>query len=259
MAEAPTSSPLTHTYKVTLWKDGLCVSVDGAFMTAFPIEGLVGGYCSYEGPGDATYQEFGDKFDIIWDTAEAAGQALSRLLEGRRAKLIERKDGSVALSRFDTPLGDLGAQSTPLVQIDTTPNMGQPMALVEMVGAEERGWFINKVRAAQMGPRYQRQDNPTLLTQQAAIEEARRVAVLSQEMAEGASFYFHAADPAAECEDEVEVESADYIVTATEFGYTIDDQGQPKITGTVRVRAKSSAGTVGVYGTSQYGDGDVYG
>lgn len=247
-----------HVTRIQANHEAIIVSCDGHFLTAFPVLREIGGYVAKNTTATATRQEFGQWRSIIWDTNEPATSFLSRLLQGLRAKIIERRDGTLSISRFDDYLGDLGAYTTPLVEIETSERK-PPSTFIEMVGAEKHGFYVSALSAKRWGLRYERSDNPTLVTQDEAVSEARRLTGLYAERAEPGRFMTNVPDPAAELEDSFEVDSIDYRIETTRFAFMLDEKGRPNIEAEITARREPTAGTVAIYGTTDYDDGDVYG
>lgn len=251
--------------RVLARKDYIVVTVDGHFATAFSHKHTVGGHCavSYDTGTTTEFRTVMDSF--IWDTDQPAAAALNRLLQGRRAKLIERSDGSVAVSRFDTPLGDAGTYSTPVVGLSTGEVGQQLVSLIEMVGAEERAFCIDET-AARRGLRYMRADNPTLDTQSQALEEARRLLSLSWQRLGASKTGLYAPDPALEPEDKFTVDGVDYIVEGIDLSLEVDQDGKPATRALATCRQATSGLDTGDWGdgSSQpgdfnYDDGTVWG
>lgn len=253
----PDSADLTVRFQAT--PEGLTVSICNRFVAAFPLTRTPGGYIARGTAAGVTctIREFPTQFSMMWDATESASAALSRLLQGRRAKMIERIGGEVAISRFDSPLGTLGTYSTSLVQVSNLRDDEVLYSLVEMVGAEETAFHLHKDAARHM-LRYIREDNPTLETQEEAHQEARRSAALSYERATGLQVVHHTFDPAAEPEDTFTVEGSDYIVERLSFGFLMDT-GIPTLTSLTEARLAPSTKVVAKYDNSDlYNSGKVY-
>ncbi len=211
-------------------KDVIIVSCNGHFITAFPTETrCLGGYVATVGGGDAaTTTEFPQMIDFIWDAATGAGSALARLLQGRRAKLVERADGSVAVSRFDSELANLGTYAVPLQATVSGGRIGERVALVEMVGAEERAFYLDP-ESARYKLNFVRADNPTVATQEQALVEAKRQAMLSRQRANALEATLYVADPGAELEDLFTVDGTNYIVESCQFSIQLAEDGTPQV------------------------------
>ena len=246
--------------RIQATKDVLIVSCDGHFVTAFDVHGQYpGGYVFKEASGDtATKREFVDVLDsFLWDANQPASAALSRLLRGRRAKMIERDDGSVGISRFDSALGDAGTYETTLVALGTGEVGSELVSLIEMVGAEERAFYLHEESARKV-LRYVRADNPTLETQLSAYMEANRMAVLSKQRSEMAQVGLHIQDPALELEDQFTADGEDYIASTIQLTWESGPNGEPNIRYQIAARKAAPAVVEGDWGdgTTQPGDCD---
>ena len=215
----------------------IVVSCDGHFITAFPCRGYwPGGYISMGSlGGTATTTEFTTVLDsFAWDTNEPAGSALSRLLRGRRAKMIERADGSVAVSKFDVPLGNAGTYDVPVTRLMTGEDDAELVSLVEMVGADDRAFYID-FDAARKKLRYVRADNPTLETQFDALVEAAKLTGLAMQRYGSSQIALYVPDPGLELEAECTVDGTRYIVEAITFSINTE-AGAPKVTARIAAR-----------------------
>jgi len=256
----------TKRIRVQATKDIIIISCDGHFVTAFDLNGLQpGGYVFRVSSGTATKREFVDVLDsFIWDTNQPAAAALARLLKGRRAKLVERSDGDVAISRFDSPLGDAGTYQTTLTSLQTSDDGASLVSLVEMVGAEERAFYVDE-EAARKALRYVRADNPTLETQAAAQVEAYRTAILSRQLADQGEVELHVPDPALEVEDKFTVDGRGYIAQGIMWSWEMTDEG-PSIMAQIAAKKALPAVVEGTWGDGttrpgdcDYDDGTQYG
>jgi len=237
-------------------KHVLIVTCDGHFVTAFPMWGQwPGGFVAKARGGDtATTTEFPEILDsFIWDANEAAASAFARLLRGRRAKVVERYDGSVSISRFDEELGVLGTYTTPMIQLDTGEDTTQLVSLIEMVGAEERAFYIDE-DAARIVLRYARADNPTVESQYAAIVEAKRLADLGRQRYQPGRVKLYAPDPGLELEDKFWVDGQGYIVDSATFVLA-----SGKADAEIIARIAPTANDGGIYDTDAYDSGKKYG
>jgi hypothetical protein len=179
---------------------------------------------------------------------------MDRLLKGRRARIVERYDGTVAVSRFDTPLGDAGEYTKPLVQIDTGKDLSSIISLVEMVGAEERAFYLDEP-SARMAMRYVRMDNPTVETQQEALEEAQRESKLAWQRYDIGGVALYAPDLALETEDQFEAGGNTYIVDSISIGFQEDG---PRVAFKAIARSAPFPTETGNWGDTVAAEGDQY-
>jgi hypothetical protein len=246
------------TLRVQADKNVIVVSANGHFLTAFPTGTLwPEGYVEAVN-ATASAREFPQLIEsAIWDTSQPASAFLHNLLRGRRAKVVERADGSVKVSRFATR-DDLGTYQTTIHKLSTRETLVERPSLVEIVGAEERAFYLDPA-LARSKLSYERLDNPTLWSQHEALEDAQLTVRESREAADGVEVTLNAPDPAVELEDEFTVDSVDYIVTSMEASLKVTPQGDPNFDTRIQARKKVSAGNTGVYGSSHYDDGYVWG
>jgi hypothetical protein len=246
------------TVRVQANEDVIVVSCDGHFLTAFPTENrYTGGYMAKVNSGDTCVTtEFPETVDFIWDANDLATSALKRLMQGRRGKVVERSDGSVAISRFDdSELGDLGTYTSPLTALTTGDRGMERVAIVEMCGAEARAFYLDP-EAARIQLNFARADNPTLETQGQALVEARRLARLGVARAGGAEVQLYVQDPAVELEDKFRAQDVTYIVDAYNFAIQVDQEGKPMAQARIAARLAPVDINTGVYDTDDY-DGDI--
>jgi hypothetical protein len=254
-------SGTAKTVRLQAYQDAIIVSAAGQFLTAFPVteKQHVGGYVAKVNSGDTCVTtEFPEVGDIIWDANEPAAGAIGRLLRGRRTKIVERSDGSIAVSRFDSPLGDAGTYTVPVLTLGTGERGQEFVSLVEMVGAEERAFYLDPV-AARKTLRYVRADNPTLWTQQEALVEAVRLAVLGRQRADAEEVGLYAPDPALELEDQFQAQSRDAIVDMCALSIQLDQDGVPQLQVQIAGRATPPAVNTTTYGTGTYDSGKEWG
>jgi len=150
MVSVPASG--SKTLRIQACDDFIMVSCDGHVVTAFPVYGYwPGGYVGVSN-GTASYTEFHEIMDsFIWDANQPANSALALLMRGRRARFLERADGSVAISRFENGLDDAGTYSVPVTQLQTGEDLSHVLSLIEVVGAEERAFYLDEYQAPHAG------------------------------------------------------------------------------------------------------------
>lgn len=251
---------VSRRFRIQASKDGIVVSCNGHFLTAFPTYGFwTGGWVARNTGDTATTTEFREILDsFIWDSGQTASTTLARLLRGRRAKVLERCDGSVAISRFDSALGDAGTYSTPVTRLGTGQRGTELVSLIEMVGAEERVFLIDET-AARKSLVFTREDNPTIESQQDGLKEARKLAILGRQRFAPGSVALYAPDPGLELEDGFTVGSTDYIVESVSIAW----EDNPRFEVHIRARPAPPAAVTANWGTDagdcDYDDGTEYG
>lgn len=187
----------------------ICVYADDHCIGAFWNVGTGGSGYVAVGAGTGTTTEYSNvRPSFIWDVAEPGNTALANLLRGRRAKLVERADGAIAISDFDTR-DDLGTWATSLIQLET--GLTAAASLIELEGADVRAYYLEP-SLARYNLLYARSTSESISGETETLSEARRIADLSEEVATYATPVAYAPDPAVECEDEVTIGGTDYIV-----------------------------------------------
>lgn len=240
--------------RVVVSDGNVYVYADNHYVGCFPhIETPGYGYCAENGTGTYSTTEFCTMQDVfVWGAEEDGNGALMRLLRGRRAKLVERADGTVSVSEYyagyDTR-DDLGTWDTPVVsrgqEIEPVPSF------IELFGAEVRAYYLEP-ETALYGLRFRRSDNHTVITEAETLEEAKRMTELAREQGEGLVVQLYAPDPACEVEDEVTVNGQEYIVS----GYSIVlSRGARGIKSGMQasLRLKVTEDAPGTWGTSNHG------
>lgn len=236
---------------VSISGDNAFIYASGHYVGSFMSMGTPGyGYCIKGGAGTYTLQEFGVVQDaLMWSTEEEPNAILARLLRGRFAKLVERYDGSVSISEYETR-DDLGTWAT---TVRRRGNTTAPVpSLIEVLGAEQRAYYIEP-ETAMRGLRFRRADNPAVITEAETLEEARRLSSRERELASGGEVELHAPDPAVEPEDTVTVNSVDYIVDG--YGYTLAYNAKTITAGmVVNLRTAVAPVYAGQWGVSNWGE-----
>ena len=235
---APAS--VERTMRVIASKDLLVVACDGQFITAFPNlgygpEGYVMRSAVYS--TSATRREFMDVVDsYAWDAATNAASALERLLQGRRAKIVELADGSIGVSRFEEPRSDLGEYDVQVVAVKAPRNVEQLLPVIECVGAEVTAFWLDP-EVARYGLKYRRMDNPTVWSREHAIREAKRASELGLARYNAGEVLLYAPDPDAALEKEFEVDGVEYIVDSVQMSFSQSEKG-PGLACQIRARKK---------------------
>jgi hypothetical protein len=235
-----------HVFRVVIRKDLLLVYADGHPHAAFTeLEGTGRGWCWY-GVSGPTYSlaEFARLQDsFLWD-AEQPNSALARLLQGFRAKLVERADGSVSLSRYDSHDTLTGGWATTVIR--RASKQGPTPTLLTLDGAEYRVHYLEPdgrpIRA-------RRADNPAIESEEELVGEARRLARYAREASSTTRVALHVPDPRAEIEDQVEVNSGDWIVDSLEMAFSNGAYGM-----NAQLRQLLAEPSAGVWGTDDYGE-----
>jgi len=219
----------------------------------------------YSGPPDtvnATTTEFPQLIEsFVLDAGRVITAALSSLLRGRPARMRENQDGSITLSRFDTH-EDLGTWSSTVLA--TTDGLRGAPSLVETEGADVRQYYLEK-EMARVALRYRKARNESAEGVIPTLRDAVRVARLARERSGYFETIMMTPDLAAECEDQVEVDSANYIIKS----YTVtrsSGQGKrpkPRWRTKYTLREAYPAPTVGQWhtggGSSKWGDAIQWG
>lgn len=246
-------------------QDYIAVSCNGHFLTAFPATELsVGGHIAKITSGTVTATEFCQPQDsFLWDANEKAASALQRLLKGRNVKLIERSDGSISYSRFETALGDAGDYDITMVETNDLQDGAFSTSLVELVGAEESAFHID-IESARRALKYARIDNPTIDTMQEALVEAVNVLEREKQSYERVATMLYAPDPALELEDVFGItgRAESYVVDSIQTEFRRDERSMT-FASTVGARSAPEAIDTGTWGPDasapEYDSGKEYG
>lgn len=233
-----------HVFRIVVRRNLLLVYCDGHPFAAYTeLAGTGRGYCWRTTADTYHLSEFPRLMDsFIWD-AEQANSALGRLLQGLRAKLVERADGSVSLSRYDSH-DDLGTWFTTVIR--QVSRSGPAPTLLTLDGAEYRVHYLEPdgrpIRA-------RRANNPALETEEELVVEARRLARFAREQSNLFQVDLHVPDPRAEIEDKVTVDGKDWIIQQATMTFAHAQFGMEVI-----LRQLLAEPTPGAWGTSKYGE-----
>ena len=154
-------------------------------------------------------------------------------------------------------MANAGTYSTTLVQVEVGETAAETVSLIELVGAEERAFYLDPV-AARQSLRYVRQDNPTIESQYLAQVEARRMAIQARQRHEPGSVRLHVTDPDLELEDRFTVDGTHYIVDALSFQVQVGEGGEPQASAEIAARQLPAAITVTTYDSGLYDDDKEY-
>jgi hypothetical protein len=246
-------------------KDLITISACGQFLTAFPMarwQLSPGGYIATAPPDDAlswTTQEMPETLDFIWDANVPAQDAISAILEGRRAKYLEAEDGKIAVSRWENYGGNLAEYGSDIVSAEHESNYESAFSLIEVIGAMPSGFYV-RPNVAKKRLAYARMDNPNAWTQEAAMRDAILHGRLIEERLVSSAFSRMTADPAMEIEDYFTIEDEGgtvYVVDSYKLSVS-PESSECRIGARTKAATDSTSTWGSDAGGKNYDEGSVY-
>jgi hypothetical protein len=145
---------------------------------------------------------------FILDAGQPVTASMAELLRGRPALMIERQDGSITLSQYETH-ADLGTWATTVTQ--TTSVKTRSPSLLEVEGADVRQLYLDTT-TARRGILYRKSQADSAEGIMQTMTEAARASRLARDRAAGLEAKLLLPDISAELEDQVTIEGTDYIL-----------------------------------------------
>lgn len=252
------ANPLEDTreseWRIMVSNDTVLIYVDGKLAQCYWNIGSPGsGYVNNWEDRTWTRREFGSMQDALsWTRDEPANAVLSRLLRGRRAKLVETRDGLIELSTYDQKI-DIGVWSSPVIRQGSvvTPRP----SIVGMIGAEVQAFYLEP-DMAKLALRFRQSESPTVITEAETLAEAQLVSELAEEQAVGQESHLQIMDPRAMIERLISFEdgpeATHYIIDSFNFSFSTALDGIES-TMVARLRQLPEEEEAGVWGIDKWG------
>jgi len=248
-------SDVDASFRVVHYRDNVYVYSCGHFVCAFWDVKTAGSGRIAASSGTVTQSEFPSMVEsFVWDAAQPATQAIASLLRGRPAKMVECTEGTdavdnVKVSRFESR-DDLGTWDATIIGLQT--GVSPAPSIIEMEGEDTREYTLD-IEQARKGLMFRRAKSEFAKGTQQTRSESRRVIRLGREEALPGVFSMSMPDVAAQPEDELTVDSDDYVIAGIQLRAGYQKQGL-MWNAQYKVRPLIAGGTAGVWGTDEWGD-----